>query len=38
MAWADHYETKIIFGFDAVFEASGYQLPHLHAINSPYPN
>jgi predicted nucleic acid-binding protein len=27
MEWADYYSTKVVFGFDAVFEASGYRLP-----------
>jgi predicted nucleic acid-binding protein len=27
MVWADYYETPLIFGFDAVFAANGYQLP-----------
>ena len=27
MAFADHFETKIILGFDEVFTKSGYKLP-----------
>ncbi len=27
MAWADHYGTKTIFGFDGAFAANGYSLP-----------
>ena len=27
MAWANHYKTRNIFGFDAVFKANGYLLP-----------
>ncbi len=27
MACADHYHTKVIFGFDAVFTKNGYHLP-----------
>jgi predicted nucleic acid-binding protein len=27
MAWADHYQTKSIFGFDGAFAAAGYALP-----------
>lgn len=27
MEWADHYSTKVIFGFDAAFKTNGYRLP-----------
>lgn len=27
MAFADHFETKIIFGFDEAFSKNGYKLP-----------
>jgi len=27
MAFADHFETKIIFGFDGAFAKNGYKLP-----------
>jgi predicted nucleic acid-binding protein len=31
MAWADHYHTKVIFGFDGAFAAAGYRLPGVEA-------
>jgi hypothetical protein len=29
MAFARHYETPFIFGFDAVFAKNGYRLPEV---------
>jgi predicted nucleic acid-binding protein len=32
MAWADHYHTQTIFGFDGAFAAAGYALPASAAM------
>ena len=34
MVWADYYDTRTIFGFDAAFAASGYLLPRAGVDNA----
>jgi predicted nucleic acid-binding protein len=38
MAFADHYQTKLIFGFDAAFRKQGYRLPKSAPRPDPTKN